>query len=151
MKLLHNRAFSTSVSMFTSQAVSAIKAGRNVCIAAGNDCSAFTGLVESLLGSTATKFEKEQKGYFNEVDTVYEEFKKRHGKIRQSGKEPKGAIVLTPSPDGGMQRYSLCKGIDSRKQLRIGRMGSSLQIYAPLINQVLPNNQLHNNIIERAT
>ncbi len=73
---------------------------------------------------------------FQDVQVVYENDKRR-GRLGQSMHEiPSGALVISNSLDSGMQRYSLCRRLDVTGELSISRMGSSLQIYTPIIDEV---------------
>eukprot|EP00826_Nyctotherus_ovalis_P013757 TRINITY_DN13764_c0_g1_i1.p1 TRINITY_DN13764_c0_g1~~TRINITY_DN13764_c0_g1_i1.p1 ORF type:complete len:159 (-),score=28.84 TRINITY_DN13764_c0_g1_i1:358-834(-) len=127
--LPYQKSFATSVTQ--NEVISAIRAGRSVCIAGeppeNYDVSPFFGLF-SVLQDEAKLRPKPQPRAIKLFKSIEESYK-QYANTTKENSPLRGALVVTPSPDLGIQRYSLLRLMDKENELEISRIVSSLEIY----------------------
>ncbi len=115
-----------------------IKAGRNLCVmgdpVSDHEGSVFSEIVDSVVPGPHPPLETDT--FFRDPAILYGKLWQVLRERQKIGQQPSGVLILTPSPDSGIQRYALCKKLDTKSRLRITRAGSSLQIYTSTATQV---------------
>ena len=120
--------------------INSIMNGNNICVLGESNknqsISPICGIIYTLINQKKTmpKTERKIEKYFYDVETVYNITK--NDKNIKAKKDPKGVVVITPSPDIGIQRYFVFKELDTKKQLNMMRISSSLGIICPLLSHV---------------
>ena len=114
----------------------AMKSGRNIYIVGetiNNITASFTGLVDILRNDAKSQPKALSKPivYYQNLEAIYKDFSKCNTLNKETVQ--RGALIISPSVDLGMQRYSLLR---SFKDLRVARTGSSIEINCPIINAV---------------
>jgi len=134
---------SENIASLQKDAITKIKNGKNICIV-GEPTPAINNTLyaaliqyltsnhpEPIIKDNATIDSFTQENLFKPVEKAYDNFIKNYQKDT-----PKGAIVISPSIDVAMQKYAICRKLDSQNKLKMTRMHSALQLYAPNINEV---------------
>jgi hypothetical protein len=83
-----------------------------------------------------TEVEEIQAKYFHNIEELFEKHKVARRKNRVlTHQNPKATIVITPSPEVGMQEYALCRKLDREGTVKFNRIGAGLQVYTPIVDK----------------
>jgi len=130
------KLFSTTYKEIQDKVITSINNGDNVYVAGeppeNLDASVFTGLYRILVRDLKHSPVEKPIKLFKSIDALYKDYQN----TTKESTTPRGSLIITASPDFGIQRYSTFRMMDSKDKLEISRIISSLEIYTTMINPV---------------